>query len=340
MGETRCYLIRREKALESFPNVEAALAWTGDDGYLWFDIVQPEAADFEPLAEPLGLHPLAVEDCLDDEQVPKIEEFPGHSFALFNRWHMGDDGPRIEEINFFLSDRYLISVHGAGMAPDGLGAAFEATARRDLGEACLGPDHLLHVLTDRIVDEKLDVIEILQEQLDDLEEAILRDGAEFQPANLIGLRRNLLRLRKSLVYEREILTKLCRRDSPYISAEAVYAFRDIADHLTKFFEVIEICRELVASTIEIHLATVSNRMAMTDVRTNLVMRRLTMITVVFMPLTLISGIFGMSEWTGLTQSLKPAGSYALFTLLMIGVSYVSYRVLTWYDRRDQVVPAE
>jgi len=334
VGEARCYVIHADRPLERLPSVAAALAFGEQGGYLWIDLADPTPEDFEPLTGPLGLHPLAVEDCLDDDQVPKMEEFPGHSFVLFNRWRRADGVPAVEEINFFLSDRYLLTVHAHGLEPDALVELFEASARRDLAEARLGPDHLLHVLLDQIVDGNFEAVESLQEQLDDIEERILDGGTGFEPGQLVRLRRNLLRLRKSLVYEREILTKLCRRDSPYVSAEAVYAFRDIQDHLTKFFEVVEICRELVASITEIHLASVNNQMAMVGNRTNFVMRRLTMITVIFMPMTLLSGIGGMSEWSMMTQPLPWQVSYPLFFVIMAIVGWASYRVLRWLDKRE------
>ncbi|MBI5832334.1 MAG: magnesium transporter CorA family protein [Armatimonadetes bacterium] len=335
MGEIRCYVVRQNKLLERLPSMDAALAISEKKAYLWIDLTDPTEADFAPLVEPFELHPLAIEDCLDDDQVPKMEEFPGHSFVLFNRWRQTGGPPAVEEVNFFLNDRYLLTVHAHGLSPDALADRFEACAKRDLAEARHGPDHLLHVLLDEIVDEKFEAIEALQEQLDDIEERIL-DGSEgFQPGQLVHLRRSLLRLRKSLVYEREILTKLCRRDSPYVSEAAVYAFRDINDHLTKFFEVVEICRELVASIIEIHLSAVNNQMALIGNRTNFVMRRLTMITVIFMPMTLLSGIGGMSEWSAMTKALPMPVAYALFFVLMGVVGWASYRVLIWLDRRDR-----
>ena len=150
------------------------------------------------------------------------------------------------------------------------------------------------------MDEKFDAIEALQDQLDTIEDDLLRSAAEFRPGRLVRLRRTLLHLRKSLVYEREILVKMCRRDSRYVTEAAIYDFRDIYDHLAKFFEVVEICRELIGSIMEIHLSMVNNQMTMVANRTNQIVRRLTLITTVFMPLTLLAGIGGMSEWSMMT----------------------------------------
>jgi magnesium transporter len=229
----------------------------------------------------------------------------------------------------------LVSVHSHGRGEDGFGAHLEEVVRRDLEQARRGPDFLLEVILDDIVDEKFVAIEALQDELDAAEEQILGGTSAFNPGNLIRLRRNLLLLRKSLVFEREILVKLCRRDSPYVSEKAIYHFRDIYDHLAKFFEVIEICRELIASIMEIHLAMVNNQIALVGNKTNQVVRRLTLITTVFMPLTLLASIGGMSEWSMITGPHNWRIAYPAFLVAMVVLALVNYRVLKWFDAHDK-----
>ncbi len=335
MGETRYYAIDEEGSLERVPDLASVLRRREQGGYAWIDIAGPEAADLVPLMEPLGLHPLAIEDCLDDEQVPKIEEFDNHTFLLFNRYRTGERGPVVEEVNAFLGRAFLVSVHSHGAAGSELGGRLERAARREREHIARGADHLLQLLLDDIVDEKFEAVEALQDRLDTIEDDMLGSVGAFRPAGLIQLRRTLLALRKSLVYEREILVKLCRRDSPYISAEAVYAYRDIYDHLAKFFEVVEICRDLVGSIMEIHLSMINNRMTMVANKTNLVMRRLTLITTVFMPLTLLAGIGGMSEWSMMTGPENWRLSYPAFLAAMAAIAIANYYLLRWLDGRDK-----
>jgi magnesium transporter len=305
--------------------------------FIWIDLTDPSKEDLDALREPLGLHPLAIEDCLDEDQVPKMEEFPAHTFILFNRYRTVNGAAAVEEVNFFLGDKYLVSVHSHGLGENGFSARLEATVTRDLEEARRGADLLLEVLLDDIVDEKFAAIEALQDQLDTTEEEILQGGSEFKPLKLMRLRRDLLLLRKSLVYEREILVKLCRRDSPYVGEKAIYEFRDIYDHLAKFFEVIEICRELIATIMEIHLAMINNQMAAVANRTNRVVRRLTMITTVFMPLTMLAGIGGMSEWTMMTGADNWRVAYPAFLAAMVVIGFANYYLLKWIDSKDKKV---
>jgi magnesium transporter len=336
LGTGRFFTIAVDKELAAVPSLSAALQAREAGAIVWLDYADPTSADLNTLVEPLGLHPLAIEDCLDEDQVPKMEDFPGHTFILFNRYRPSGDGAQIEEVNFFLGERMLVSVHSHGRTGDASFAEhLEATVRRNIEQARRGPDFLLEVILDDVVDEKFVAIEALQDRLDATEEEILSGTADFRPAGLIRLRRELLLLRKSLVFEREILVKLCRRDSPYVSEKAIYHFRDIADHLTKFFEVIEICRELIASIIEIHLALINNQMAMVGNKTNHVVKRLTLITTVFMPLTLMASIGGMSEWSMMTGPHNWRITYPAFMAAMGIIAIFAYYLLRWFDARDK-----
>lgn len=315
-------------------SVEQALATQRTDGgYVWVDLDEPTRADLDALAEPFGLHPLAIEDCLDGDEVPKIEDFPQNTFLIFNRFHFLDHELAVEEVDFFLGTRFLITVT---LHP------LDAAARKRLDETIRvkqtsigkGPDHLLHVILDQIVDDQLLAIEALQDDLDRAEELALAKGSSgFDPTQLLRLRHNLLALRKSLFHGREILIKICRRDSPFVSEAAVYQFRDIYDHLVKFLEVVEMCREMVATLMELHLSLVNNELARLGNRTNQIVRRLTFITTIFMPLSFLAGVGGMSEWSMMTGPENWRIAYPLFLLGMTVVGVASYYFFKWLERR-------
>src|SRR5450756_2914380 len=157
----------------------------------------------------------------------------------------------------------------------------------------------------------------------------------FNPAEMIRLRRDLLSLRKSLFHEREILVKICRKDSPFISELAIYHFRDIYDHLTKFFETCEMNRDILTSLMEMFLSLINNRMADVANRTNMSVRRLTLITTVFMPLTLLAGVGGMSEWSMMTGPPNWRIAYPLFLLAMVVIGGANYYLLRRIERQDE-----
>lgn len=333
MTDTRFFRITQSGGMERLPSLDAALKSLSDGGYLWLDYVDPGNADLSCLVEPLGIHTLSIEDCLDDQQVPKIDIFPQHSFLLFNGYTYADGILSVSEVDFLLGKNFLITVSGRDGVASRLHAMLEEQVRQDLDKARKGPDFLLHMILDSVVDSKLASIEALEDDIDSAEVSMLKDPSTFQLSRLLDLRRALLSLRKSLFHEREILVKICRRDSLLVSEPAIYHFRDIYDHLAKFFELVEMNRDIVTSLTEIYLSLINNQMAKVANKTNVTVRRLTLITTIFMPLTLLAGIGGMSEWTMMTGADNWHIAYPLFLASLVVLGVINYYLLWWAESR-------
>jgi magnesium transporter len=176
------------------------------------------------------------------------------------------------------------------------------------------------------------VIENIEEALEANEDAILAEPLEFDYSSLMQSRRALQVMRRSLFHEREVVNKLIRRDSPFIIEKALVYFRDIYDHLSKYYEVAEAAREQVTDLMEIHLSLINNSMAETANRTNAIMRRLTLITTIFMPLTLIAGIGGMSEFTMMVGQENWGIAYFVLLVGMAVIALINYRLLMRMER--------
>jgi magnesium transporter len=335
MSENRFFHFSTTGKFHPVRSLPEAIAHLKDGGYLWLDFYDPVPEDLGALIEPLGIHPLSVEDCLDEDQIPKIDDFPQHTFILFNTYTYADQQLRVEEVDFFLGKNYLITVSGHQARHQRFyeKGKLEAAIQAEIGDVKKGPDSLLHVILDYIVDKKFTAIEGLQEELDLAEESILKDPWSFKPASLMHLRRKVLYLRKSLFHEREILVKICQKDSPYIAEKAIYHFRDIYDHLTKFFETIEIHREMITSLMELHLSMINHQIALVGNRTNRSVRRLTVINTIFMPLTLLAGIGGMSEWSMMTGPQNWKIAYPLFLAILVVVGGVNWVLLKRFEER-------
>ena len=332
---SRFFHIPAKGRVRQLKSAKEGLSLLKKGGYVWFDFVDPSREDLTALVKPLRLHPLSVEDCLDEDQVPKIDDFPSQTFVLFNRVLYADKALVVDEVDFFLGRKYLISVtHGHGGASTAIPELSRAI-ERDLVNIRKGPDYLLHVFMDVVVDEKFRTIEALGEELDEAEEAVIEDPTLFKPEVLLRLRRNLLTLRKVLFHEREILVRVSRRDSPFISETAIYHYRDIYDHLAKFFEAIEIYREMITSLMEMYLSVLNNRMTIVSNRTNRIVRRLTLINTIFMPLTLLAGIGGMSEWSMMTGPGHWRVAYPLFLVLMAAIGAGSFFILKRLETKDR-----
>jgi magnesium transporter len=168
----------------------------------------------------------------------------------------------VEEVDYMLGRNFLVSVSGHGGGGRGPFEKVEELAALDIANVEKGPDYLLHVILDFIVDKKFTAIEAVQDEIDAAEETILQDTTGFKAGTLMHLRRELLALRKSLFHEREILIKICRRDCPFVGEKSIYSYRDIYDHLAKFFEFIEITRETVSALMELFLSQQNNRLTL------------------------------------------------------------------------------
>ncbi|NOU17135.1 MAG: magnesium transporter CorA family protein [Bacteroidales bacterium] len=335
MSQSRFYSINTKGKITTLNTASEVFTNHKNGEFYWLDYYKPTREELTTLIEPLDLHPLTVEDCTDENLVPKIEEYPNNTFIIFNSYSYIERELWVDEVDFIIGKNYLITVSGYNSNGRNPLIGIEKLVEREINQAKLGPSHLLQIILDHVVDKMFVAIESLEEELDAAEENLINDPATFVPSETIRLRRHLLTLRKSLFHEREILVKICRKDCPFISDSAIYHFRDIYDHLSKFFELTETYREIVSSLLEMNVSMMNNRLTKSANQTNLSVRRLTLISTIFMPLTLLAGIGGMSEWSMMTNPENWRLSYPFFLLGMIIIGALNYMFIKWLERRDK-----
>jgi magnesium transporter len=335
MTESRFYHIGTDGSLSKAESLQNALEAMKGGGYIWLDYFQPQKEDLAGLIEPLGLHPLSIEDCLDEHQIPKMDDYSHNTFILFNTFHFSEGVLSVSEVDAFLGSNFLVTVSSQNSHNLSMMANIQRSVENETESAKHGPAFLLHIILDQIVDEKFHAIEALEDRLNEGEEVILSNLDNYDPSELMHLRRDLLAVRKSLFHEREILVKICRKDSPFIPDKAIYFYRDIYDHLSKFFELTESYRDLVTSLMEMYLSMLNNKMTKAANDTNMTVRRLTLITTIFMPLTLLAGIGGMSEWSMMTGAQNWRIAYPAFLLGMVVLGVLNYFFIKWMERRRE-----
>ena len=332
MSDSRFYHFTPTGLFYGIKTVEEALAALNEGGYIWLNFYNPSSEELHSLVDIMSVHPLSVEDCLDNSQVPKIEHFPTNTFIIFNAFGYKDKTLFIDEIDLFVGKNFLITVSGInseGRRPlNGVINIIEN--ERSLAKG--GPAFLMHVVLDYIVDEKMSAFELLEDELEEAEDLVLNDPTGFKPSELMRLKKYLVTLRKSIFHEREILVKISRRDCPFIPEKAIVHFRDIYDHLAKFFELTETNREIVTSLMELYTSLLNNQMTKVSNETNASVRRLTLIATIFMPLTLIASIGGMSEWTMITGASNWKTAYPLFMLGLILVGLINLYLIRRLDK--------
>jgi magnesium transporter len=337
MTDSRFYFFSPTKPFYGVTTPEEAISLTKEGGFVWLNYLSPQKEELSALIDLLGIHPLSVEDCTDEQQVPKIEHFPKSTFIIFNAFDYSKNTLSIDEVNFFIGSNFLITVsgnHSDGRRPL---KGIEGVVELDMESVKNGPAFLMHVILDHIVDRKFSAIEQLEEELDSAEETLLADASGFNPSELVSLRRNLLNLRKSLFHEREILVKICRNDCPFIPEKTIIHYRDIYDHLAKFLELAETYREIVTSLMELYTSLLNNLMTRTSNETNSAVRRLTFISTIFLPLTLLASIGGMSEWSMMTGSSNWKVTYPLFIFGMVVIGLFNYYFLKRLEKKQKTI---
>jgi magnesium transporter len=331
--EAHYTIITPSGGFEEMPTLKETLAYTtSQNGYIWADYVAPTAELLEELMPALGIHPLSIEDCINGDQLPKLDLFPNYSFLIFNTFEETPEELLSHELDLFIGENFVVTAGFRREDNQALLTGLRELLERQREVVRQGPSYLLHQVLDKTVDDKLGVIENIEEALEANEDAILAEPLEFDYSSLMQSRRALQVMRRSLFHEREVVNKLIRRDSPFITEKALVYFRDIYDHLSKYYEVAEAAREQVTDLMEIHLSLINNSMAETANRTNVIMRRLTLITTIFMPLTLIAGIGGMSEFTMMVGQENWGIAYFVLLVGMAVIALINYRLLMRMER--------
>jgi magnesium transporter len=252
---------------------------------LWVDLTAPGDAERQLLSNVFGFHPLAVEDAVSALQFPKIETYPGYLYVVL---HGIDAKPQhtqfaTRDVDFFLGRSYLVTVHD--LESRSISAISEVCGRHDhiLKE---GPVSLMHRIVDRMVDNYQPVFEEIESRIGRLEEQSFA-GHERLSRQVMKLKRDVSAMRRVLVPQRDAIGRLARREFPTISDEMTYRFRDVYDHVVRLTEEAILFQDRVTGIFEVNLSTVSYRL-------NQVMKLLTVMSTIFLPLTVLTGMWGMN----------------------------------------------
>jgi len=327
-----------EKGIRTeYATIDEALKARERDGFVWFTYAAPERDELSRIMKNLPIHPLSIEDCFDMDQIPKIDIFPEYTSILFNDFSFHGNEILISEINLFLGNDFLVTVTreetDAHYPLETILEELEQDIAFSATHSHQGPSYVMHIILDHIVDAKFHAVESVEDEIIAFEDCIVSGNRAINLGELQCARRKLIDMRKSLFHEREIFARMCRRDSKFIPESAIIFYSDIYDHLTKFVETVETNREMVTSLVQMNLSISNNAMTEAANRTNRSVSRLTLITTIFMPLTLIAGIGGMSEWSMMTGPDNWKISYPILLGIMTVVGVINFIVLKWIDRK-------
>lgn len=281
--------VLRSDGLESLP--------AEVDGPVWVDVSQADEAALKAVSERFPLPSLAIEDCLHFPQRPKIDIYHDQSFLIWLLPQMIiGDGVEAHEVDVFLGEEYLITVHRGDVT------ALDRIMDHADAHLVRGAEWTLHAILDAAVDEVFPVVDALSDELEQLEDLMLTDARPEYLQRLYAAKRALVRLHKIVSPERDVVRGLARQEA-FVEPDAYMYFEDVGDHLARLTDQIDTYREVANGTMDIFLSSQSNRM-------NGIMKQLTVVATIFMPLTLISGIYGMNVLKGMWPPHDAAWSFA------------------------------
>ncbi len=273
-----------EKEINSF----AALGAQKDEpGIIWIAVDGLQNTELlEELGNIFGLHPLVLEDILNTDQRPKMEDYCDYLYIVLRNFNGQSNGDLIsEQISIILGKNFVLSFREKEST---IFEPIQERLRNNKGRIRkFGADYLVHAIIDSIVDNYFIVLEGLEEKIEFLEDDLLKKPTPVMLQAIHELKRELILLRKSLWPLREAISALERSDSPLISESTGIYFKDIFDHVIALIDSVETFRDMLSGMLDIYLSSVSNKL-------NEVMKVLTIIATIFMPLTFLAGVYGMN----------------------------------------------
>jgi magnesium transporter len=315
---------------QDWPVERIAEALDDRAGTLWVDIEDRQSGSNGRvealLRDVFHFHPLAIEDALKDTHVPRVDDWGGYLYLVFQslRFDPETDDLRLHELDIFLGRNYLVTYHNEPMPEI---EQHRRNIQRDPVNRCRnGPDHILYHLLDMLVSAYLPAIEHLDEAIDDAQDQVFEHPTPRTLQTIFQVKRSALRLHRILGPEREVLNRLARDDYEPIPHDHRIYFRDIYDHLVRVHDITETLRDLIAGALDTYLSAISNR-------TNDIMKTLTLVTVMFLPMSFLAGFFGMNFFGETLEFHTPLPRRLLFGLTCLTVVITPPFMWYWARRK-------
>lgn len=286
-------------------------------GPVWIDVEDPDEESLSAVSERFFLPPLAVEDCLHFPQRPKLDTYPDVTFIV---WVVpaldADERVTTQEVDIFLGKEHVVTVHDAGVP------ALSRVLEQADEHLARGAEWTVHAILDASSDDVFPVLDVISDALEELEDRVLVEPAGQDLQRLHVLKRSLMGLHRIVGPERDVVRALTRLEA-FVEPEAYMYFEDVGDHLARLADSIDTYREVASGTAELYLSAQGNRM-------NDIMKRLTVVATIFMPLTLITGIYGMNVLAGMWP---PADASWSFGLIVSAMAIIAVWMALYFRRK-------
>ncbi len=294
------------------------------DAQHWIDLEDPTVNEAALLEEPFHFHPLAIEDCLSDVHLPKLDDYENYLFAILHGvWFEAESDQFVtRELDLFLGPNFLVTHHRGNLRV--ITAAREQCGKNLMNAFPRGVDFLMHQILDGLFDDYLPSLDAIEDKIQMLQVEVFEAPSQDTLDRIFGLKRDVMRLKRICMPQREIVHRLSRGEFPVIGPKAAVYFRDIYDSLYRIVEASFSYHDMIQGTLDAYLSSVNNRL-------NETMKRLTVISALLAPLTVITGIYGMNfEYLPETQ-----WRYG-YPGVLFGMLAVSGGLLYWFRKKRWV----
>ena len=311
---------RSDRSIALDLSLEAGLALIADpEALVWFDIDEESIEEIDTVAAALSLNHLTVEDLKHRGQRGKLEQFDGYSVLVMHGVGYDPAGPALEdhELDVVIGSNWVLTGRDPHLTALRPGEDLEVRLPSMLGKDA---GYLLYAIADRVVDSLFPVLDQMLDDVDDVEDRVILRPDRMLLERIFAMKRNGVTLRKLVSPHLEIFTRLTSPAYGIVSDEHMIYFRDVHDHLIRVFEIVDSYRELMTGALEVHLSTVNNQLS--DV-----MKRLTVLTAMFLPLTFVTGAFGMN----MVES--PVWTDPAFWVLLTGMGGIAVSQWVFFKRR-------
>ncbi|GHC51722.1 magnesium/cobalt transporter CorA [Ulvibacter litoralis] len=304
-------------------NIEDAFKYKGSENITWINVDGlNNAKTIEKLGAHYNLHPLIQEDIVTTNQRPKIDEYEGYLFIVFKMLHYNENNEFVNEhVSLVLGEDYVVTFQESdGDVFDGLRDRLENAKGRIRNS---GPDYLMFAIMDAVVDNYFSVIETLSAKIEEIEDQLFEDNVDSGLVQDIQeIKKEILRIRRAVIPLREVINRLEKIDSPLIENVTQNYIRDLYDHIIQVSESVDIYREMIWGLMDMYMSTISNKM-------NEVMKVLTIMASIFIPLTFMAGIYGMNFEYIPELHLKYGYYYLWIAMILVFLG------MLWYFKRKK-----
>jgi magnesium transporter len=312
----------QQGATKCVDEIDPAWLVPGSGVWFWVDMSNPTPEDARILTDVFKFHDLAIEDAMAEIHHPKVESYGSYLYLILHGidFREAEHCFKTQDVDFFVGEQFLVTIHPGHSRTL---AEMRDVCGRNHWALAEGPVALLHRIVDAMVDHYRPEIDKLNERLDSLEDEIFAHPNPQFARQILDFKSDVSSLRRVVLPQRDVIGRLARREFPLISEQLAYRFRDVHDHVVRLVDEAGFFQDRVTSVLDAHLSLVSNRL-------NAVMKVLTIIATIFMPLTVLTGMWGMN----VDLPHFPGGGGAQFWWV-VAIMTLLGGLMLWYFRRQR-----